>query len=304
MESLENSKKSALIFGCGYLGKPVARRLLQQGWHVFAMTRRQESATVLKSAGITPIVADWTRPSTLTDLPVCDRILVAVGWDRSSGQSQYDVYVGGLRNALKATNPEANLVYVSSTGVYHQTGGIWVDESSPCRPSIGSGGWAHLQAEETLRQQRPASPWTVLRMAGIYGPDRVPRGKDILSGLPLAAPTAGYLNLIHVEDAANAVIAAWETNCSERKTYVISDGHPVIRQTYYEEIARVLGRPAPSFESAPPTAMASRRATTSKRIWNARMRRDLCPQLAFPDYRAGLRDVLRETRTTIRPAPR
>ncbi|WP_417744679.1 SDR family oxidoreductase [Rosistilla oblonga] len=290
---MENSKKTALIFGCGYLGKRVAQRLLDRDWHVSAVTRRRETATELSAAGIAPIVADWTRPSTLRDLPQTERILIAVGWDRQGGQSQYDVYVGGLRNALQATSPQANLVYVSSTGVYHQSGGLWVDEASPCCPAIGSGGWAHLQAEALLRQNRPGSPSTILRMAGLYGPGRVPRGRDILSGQPLAAPTEGYLNLIHIEDAATAVMAAWETNSDGAKTYVVADGTPVIRRTYYEEIARVLGRPLPTFVSPDPAAMVSRRATTSKRIWTARFRRNLCPRLAFPDYRAGLRSVLR-----------
>lgn len=290
---MDYSKKTALIFGCGYLGKRVARRLQSQDWDVCAVTRNAGNARIMQDEGIFPVVADWTRAATLRDLPPADRILVAVGWDRSGGQSQHDVYVGGLRNALQATSPQSNLVYVSSTGVYHQSGGLWVDEASPCRPASGSGGWAHLQAEALLRQQRPRSPWTILRMAGLYGPDRVPRAKDIISGAPVAAPTEGYLNLIHIDDATSAVMAAWQTNVTSTKTYVVSDGVPVIRQTYYEEIARVLGRPLPQFTAADPAAMASRRATTSKRIWPARMRRDLCPQLAFPDYRAGLRSVLR-----------
>ncbi|QDS90589.1 NAD dependent epimerase/dehydratase family protein [Rosistilla ulvae] len=289
---MEKSKKTALIFGCGYLGKRVALRLQNQDWHVFAVTRNRPTAADLQTAGISPIVADWTRPTTLRNLPQTDRTLVAVGWDRSGGQSQYDVYVGGLRNALQATSPKSNLVYISSTGVYHQNGGTWVDEASPCCPAIGSGGWAHLQAESLLRQKRPGFPSTILRMAGLYGPNRIPRAKEILSGKPLSAPTEGYLNLIHIDDAASAVMAAWQTSPSETKTYVISDGTPVIRRTYYEEIARVLGKPLPSFVSPDSAAPASRRATTSKRIWTARMRRDLCPQLAFPDYRSGLRDVL------------
>lgn len=287
-----NSKKSALIFGCGYLGNRVANRLVARGWDVYAVTRNTAKAMRLQHEGIRPIIADWNCRQSLRDLPKTDRTLVAVGWDRSGRRSQYDVYVRGLQNALPFLSPASNIVYISSTGVFHHCDGRWVDESSPCNPTIGSGGWAHLQAELLLRRPRVSAPVTVLRIAGLYGPDRVPRGKDIASGKPLSVPTDGYLNLIHVDDAAEAVIAAWETNHSQRKLYVVSDGSPVIRRQYYQQIAAQLHQPMPEFVEPEASDPASRRASTNKRIWAARFRRDLCPTLMYPDYRAGLAAII------------
>ncbi|MEZ6087488.1 MAG: SDR family oxidoreductase [Pirellulaceae bacterium] len=289
---MKNKKKSTLIFGCGYLGNRVATRLAQQNGETFAVTRSAEKATRLAAAGIVPILADWNERSTLSSLPSTEQVLVAVGWDRGGDRSQYDVYVRGLRNALDAIPRSANVVYVSSTGVYHQTDGSWVDETSPCNPPIESGGWCHLQAEALLWRHRPHAATTILRMAGLYGPDRVPRGRDIAAGQPVVAPTQGYLNLIHIDDAATAVLAAWRDNSSGHRTYVVSDGHPVVRQTYYEEIARIMRRPMPEFIEPDSSSRSKRRSTTNKRIWTARFRRELCPRLKYPDYRVGLRGIL------------
>lgn len=284
-------KESALIFGCGYLGIRVATRLRSQGWNVSAITRSRQRAESLEAQGINAVVADWTKAHTLRNLPTASRVLIAVGFDRSAHQSQYHVYVHGLRNALAKIAEDSNIVYVSSTGVYHHCDGSWVDETSPCKPKPGSGGWCHLKAEETLRSQRPRSPWTILRMAGLYGPGRVPRARDIVAGKSLSVQTKGYLNLIHIDDAAEAVLAAWNS-ASTPRTFAISDCKPVLRQTYYEHIAQVLRIPCPEFLPPPASASANRRATTNKRVWSAKMQRELGFSIQFADYRAGLAQIL------------
>ncbi len=283
-------KPDVLIFGCGYIGFAVAQRLVAAGRTVHAVTRNPARAKCLAAAGIVPHLGDWLDRRSLTDLPQTSQVLVAVGYDRSAGRSQFDVYVEGLRNALTVIDPAAHLVYCSSTGVYHQTGGVWVDETSPCRPGRG-GGAAHLYAESLLWRQRPDSPVTILRLAGLYGPGRIPRRKEIVAGEPIPAADQGWLNLIHRDDVASVVLSTWD-NPPPRRLYVVSDGHPVLRAHYYRELAKLLCAPPPSFTALDPHSSAAGRAASDKRIDSRRMHQDLLARLAYPDYRAGLRHCI------------
>ncbi len=287
------SAKSVLVFGCGYLGSCVALRLLADGWTVHALTRSPRKADRLKQIGIQTSVGDWSRPSTLTRLPPTERTLIAIGWDRSNRASRYDVYVRGLGMALPMIHPATNLVYVSSTGVYHHTDGRWVDESSPCHPAIGSGGWAHLRAEERLSREPALSRITILRMAGLYGPNRVPHQTSIRKGEPIHSPAEGYLNLIHVDDAATAVLAAWDTSpAAGRRIFAVSDGVPVLRTEYLQQIARQLGRAPLTLLPSADDHSPHRRVATNKRVYSRRFTRSLCPRLMYPSYREGLRAIL------------
>jgi len=280
-----------LIFGCGYLGQRVARLWRAAGEVVYATTRTTERARELAAAGIEPIVCnlgDESQPS----LPQGVRTaLFAVGFDRRTGQSIYDVYVGGLTRAL-AWTPEGveRFLYISSTGVYGQVAGDEVDELSPCQPQR-EGGKACLAAERLLAGSRLASRSIVLRLAGIYGPGRIPRSADIVAGRPIDAPRHGWLNLIHVDDAARIVALAAEQAAPPR-TYVVSDGAPVQRGEYYAELARLLKAPTPQFTEPPTEAPATQRAASDKRVNPRRMFAELEPTLVYPDYRAGLAAIV------------
>jgi nucleoside-diphosphate-sugar epimerase len=306
-------EQTAFVYGCGYLGLRVAKRLLAKGWNVYALTRSEKKARWLADGGITPFIGDWTDARSLERIPATQRVLVAVGYDSGSSQlagrknARYLTYVEGLRRAIPTMHPQSQVVYVSSTGVFHQADGSWVDEASPARPS-GGGGEAHLHAEELLlraRRETNSANTTILRMAGLYGPGRVPRVESIRRGEAIAVDPDSYLNLIHIEDAASCVMAAWERpiSCSfssynwlPHQVYLIADGHPVLRRDYYAEIARLINAPAPQFAAGDMTTSATSRASrndSNKRIWNARMRRDLLPRCQFPDYKIGLDSLLR-----------
>jgi len=286
-----SSLTTTLIVGCGYLGKRVALAELRQfpGKTVYATTRSPEKAKQFAAQGISPIIADWTDRRTLAKLPNCDRVLVAVSYDRRGRLSRDESQVGGLSHLLDFVSPAADVCYISTTGVYHQTGGLWVDENSPAR-ARGEGGLAHLRAESLLHKRRPHGRWTILRLAGIYGPGRIPRVADVIHGRPIEGPHGGYLNLIHVDDAADAVLAAW--NCERReRLYAVADDRPIIRRAFYEEIARLARVAAPVFTTQGndlPAAVLSARSASNKRIWNRRFRRDLMPRLTYRDYIAGL----------------
>ncbi|MGI9466636.1 MAG: SDR family oxidoreductase [Rubripirellula sp.] len=278
-----------MIFGCGYLGRRIARLAIRDGNTVWATTRQRGKQRELANEGIRSIVADWTDRRTLTDLPAVKHFVICVSYDRRSSHNRYESQVGGLRNLLHAINPATKICYISTTGVYHQQGGLWVDEASPTRP-IREGGRAHLMAESLLNQMRPKSPWTILRLSGIYGPGRIPRAADVIAGRPIASPQHGFLNLIHVDDAAAAVCSALREHT--QRLYVVSDDQPVVRSQFYEEIARQTGSQGPQFVTPATGSPVMMRSESNKRVWNRRMKSDLVSKLQFPSYRHGLADIL------------
>jgi nucleoside-diphosphate-sugar epimerase len=285
-----------LIFGCGYLGKRVARLWRQRGERVIAVTRTPATAAQLAADGIEPLIANLADLGSLASLaqpePI-STVLFAVGFDRSAGQAIRDVFVDGLARAIYSLGDRHRLerfIYISSTGVYGQTGGEIVDEGSLCYP-VGAGGQACLAAEQILQRSLLSTRAIILRLAGLYGPDRVPRAKELQSGKPTAAPSHGHLNLIHVDDAANIVLLA-EERATPPKVYCVSDGQPVVRGEYYAELARLTGSPPPKFIDPPPDSPAAKRAESDKRVSNALLMKELAPQLQFPSYREGLRDIL------------
>lgn len=282
---------SKLIFGCGYLGSRVARRWRAAGEEVFVVTRSPERAETFKAEGYRPLVADVTEPRSLAGLPEAKTVLFAVGMDRSSSKTIDDVYVQGLAGALAALPTSVErFIYVSSTGVYGPRAGDWVDEATPCEPAR-EGGRASLAAEARLRADRLGERAIVLRMAGLYGPGRVPLAEKLRAGEPIPAPAEGHLNLIHVEDAAEVVLAA-ERRARPPRVYCVSDGHPTARREYYAELARLLSAPPPRFVAPDADSPAARRAAADKRVSNRRMLDELKPRLLYPTFREGLAAIV------------
>jgi nucleoside-diphosphate-sugar epimerase len=285
---------SKLIVGCGYLGRRVGARWVEQGHEVFATTRSPERANELRRAGLRPVVADVTRPETLSALPPADTVLYAVGFDRSSGVSRHEVYAEGLRAVLDALDPDVTrrVIFISSTGVYGDPGGEWVYEDSPCHPE-SEGGQAFLAGEQILGRHPLGERSTILRMAGIYGPDRVPKAEELRAGKPVAVAAGGSVNLIHVDDAAAAVLAA-EARAEPPRVYLISDGHPVERREFYTHLAEVLGCGQPRFVEPLPEQRRIGRGGGDKRVRNRRILQELGVQLTYPTYREGLAGIYGE----------
>lgn len=280
-----------LIFGCGYLGNRVAERWLDAGERVVAVTRSPSRSEEFHRRGIDPLVADVTDPASLTRLPVAQTVLYAVGMDRSSGKSMREVYVQGLRNVLEALPPETGrIIYISSSGVFGQSDGSWVDETSPCQPQRENG-QVCLEAERTLMEHPLGERSVILRLSGIYGPGRVPNVSGLRRGEPLRVAADGYLNLIHVDDAARAVLAV-ESCRQPSSLYLVSDGHPVLRRDYYAHAAKLLGQGPPTFADPDESTSERKRGGGSKRISNRKMLEELQITLAYPDYQAGLSAAL------------
>lgn len=280
-----------LVFGCGYVGHRVAKAWLNRGNYVAVVTRSADRAKQFAAEGFHPVIADVMSPATLCELPAAETVLFAVGYDRTRPWSISEVYARGLQNVLNALPPETGrLIYISSTGVYGDAGGEWIDEDTPAVPSR-EGGKACLAAEQVLPAHPLGANGIVLRLAGIYGPGRVPRREAVLAGKPISGKGDGFLNLIHVEDAVASVLAA-ERLAPRRRTYNVSDGNPVRRADYYAELARLCGAPPPQFSGVIESERSG--GDANKRVSNARMLSELAVNLQYPTYRDGLAAIVRE----------
>jgi nucleoside-diphosphate-sugar epimerase len=272
---------TCLILGCGYLGRRVAALWRQQDRTVFAATRNP--AHLL--ADVTPIVCDVLDPASLGALPRVDTVLYAVGFDRGSKATMHEVYVEGLANVLDQLPKPKRFIHVSSSSVYGQTDGGWVDETSQTEPGEESGRIV-LEAEAVLRAKLPDA--LILRFAGIYGPGRLLRRQAIERGELIVGDADKWLNLIHVEDGARAVVAA-EENGQPGRVFNVCDDHPVRRRWFYTTMAHLLGAQPPRFVAPPPGEPTPPHEKGNRRINNRRMKVELCAELRYPDYDQGLR---------------
>jgi nucleoside-diphosphate-sugar epimerase len=287
-----------LVVGAGYLGLRVANMWARAGVHVFAATRSSWREPI---DGLSTVNFDVTSPGDCAELCAAigdiESVLYAVGFDRDAGPDIQAVYSGGLANVLAALPVSVHrVIYISTTGVYGSHNGEWVDELTPPDPRR-EGGRASLAAEQALAAHPLSRRSVILRLAGLYGPGRVPHLDKLGAGEPLPVPRDGWLNLIHVDDAARIVVAAdaWLAVQDEAETphiFCVSDCAPVCREEYYGQAARLLGAPPPRFISPPPDSPASQRAAANRRVRNAKMRETFGISLDYPSYREGLAAIL------------
>ncbi|MCY2964747.1 MAG: SDR family oxidoreductase [Planctomycetota bacterium] len=307
--------KTHLVIGCGYLGRRVADVWLNQGDRVLAVTRSTARADEFRRAGLIPIVADVTNPVSLPHITGIDTLLYAVGLDRSAGQSQRTVYVDGLRNVVSAITPATGaepaespstspvgvsgerqtappagvgiFLYISSTSVYGQAAGEWVDEVSETVPTAENGRVC-LDAERLLKESIPQA--IILRSAGIYGPGRmVARLESLRAGTPVTGNPDAWLNLIHVDDLVNTVLRCQSCGVPG-DTYLVTDDAPLRRRDFYQRVADFAGAPAPTF--APLPIDSAERTVFNKRCSNRRLRHELKVELRFPTVAEGIPDAL------------
>jgi nucleoside-diphosphate-sugar epimerase len=280
-----------LVVGCGYLGRRIGRLLAERGETVFGLVRTARSADMLAASGIKAVRADVTVPETLDDLPAADRAFYCVGFDRSAGLPMRTVYVDGLSAILSRLRGFAGrFVYASSTGVYGQDDGSWVDERSATEPATATGRVC-LEAERRLISVRPDA--VILRYSGLYGPDRILRRASLERGEPIAGDPDHWLNVLHVEDAARFAVAALD-HPGPGPLYVASDDRPLPRRLFYERVAGCLGLPSPRFLPVDQAAPPRGRDASSKRVRNARIKAELGLACLHPDIVTGIPAALRE----------
>ncbi|MEZ6058180.1 MAG: SDR family oxidoreductase [Planctomycetaceae bacterium] len=299
-DSHDTLPQRALVIGCGYLGSRVAQAWVQQGVQVSALTRSSETAERFRASGLAPILGDVLQPETLAALPAVDVVLYAVGYDRNSSAGKREVYVDGLRHVLasidgRSSERPCRLIYVSSSSVYGQSQGEWVDEQSPTEPTT-EGGEICLAAERLLEHR----PETIrLRLSGIYGPGRLlARIEQLQQGLTLEGNPEAWLNLIHVDDAARAVLAT-ARHGSPQPLYLVSDDQPITRRDYYSQLAALVQAPVPQFaatKTGSPSEASSvhvpSRSSKNKRCRNRLLHSLLNDTLLYPTIATGLPNAI------------
>ena len=285
---------SIFIVGCGYLGERVAREISSLGVSTHALTRQKERAQQFQQYGWHPHLGDWTQRESLNSLPVVDTLLIAVTHRALDNVPAVLTHVSGLQNLFQQLpHIPARIVYISTTGVYAQDDGSWVDEESVCAPTR-PGGIAALAAECWLRERFSPDQLTILRMAGLYGPQRVPNAERMRLKIALSNNDQSFLNLIHIDDAVGYSLEAL-TQPHPLPLYLVSDGHPIPRAQYYQFLAELLQLETDTTVAEPVSAITPpRRSESNKRINCGKLREHFAYRCQYDDFRQGVRASLRE----------
>lgn len=279
-----------LIIGCGYVGLPLGAELARQGHQVFGLRRSADAAAELAAAGISPLTGDITRPETLPALPKDFDWVVNCAASGGGGVEDYRrLYFQGTQNLLAwlAASPPKKYVYTSSTGVYGQDDGSLVKETSPTEP-VTDTGKVLLETEKLLLAAvaERKFPAVILRVAGIYGPDRGHWFQQFLRGEAKLEGDGGRpLNMIHRDDVIGCLIAALK-NGRPGEIYNAVDDEPVAQVNFFRWLAEALDRPMPP--SAPADeGLARKRGVTNKKISNRKLKMELGYQFKYPNFRVG-----------------
>lgn len=292
----EASRAHVLIVGCGYVGRRLARRLLDR-YDVSALVRSSASARELEHLGIKAATLDLDRVRADAHVPerLDQEAIVYLAPPADQGESDLRL----SRFLQLATVPPRTFVYMSTTGVYGDAGGRLVDESRPPAPG-NDRARRRVSAEEMTRvwctERRVRR--VVLRVPGIYGPGRLPLERLARAEPVLREEDSGPGNRIHVDDLVSACVQAI-ANPEARGVYNISDGDPLSPTAFSNLVARLAGLPAPpqvSMEEAQLTFPPQRLSFLgeSRRVSNRRMLKDLGAVLRYPNAEEGVRASLAE----------
>jgi nucleoside-diphosphate-sugar epimerase len=282
-----------LIVGCGDIGLRVAR-LLAGRWRVLALTSSATRIVPLRAAGVVPLLGDLDRPATLARLADLADAVLHLAPPASTGT--VDSRTVHLVAALARSARLRRLVYGSTSGVYGDCDGARVDETRPLRP-MSERAWRRADAEAQLRAfgRRSGVAVTILRVPGIYALDRPggdPRARLALGSPVLAAGDDVYTSHIHADDLARACVAALVRGRRQRVLNIADDS--ALRMGDYFDLV------ADRFALARPKRVTRVEATSllsplqmsflgeSRRLGNARMKRELGLVLRYPTVAAGL----------------
>jgi len=276
-----------LIAGCGYVGAALGRALAVESHGVWGIRRSPLSLP----EGIVPIVADLGLAPSLEDLPPeLDYVFYMVSPGGFDDALYRAAYVRGLSNLLDALDRQGQrpvrIFFVSSTSVYAQRRGEWVDEESITKPVHFSG--LHLLEAERILFEGPFAG-TVVRFAGIYGPRRIRLIESVRTGRAVWRKSPPqWTNRIHRDDCAGVLAHLMRLERPE-KIYLGVDCEPVQESDVLRWLAGALGAPPPRAVRAKDPALRARR--DNKRCRNDRLVASGYTFL-YPTYREGYRAVL------------
>jgi nucleoside-diphosphate-sugar epimerase len=271
-----------LIVGCGYVGMPLGLELVRRGHKVSGLRRSATGCAEVTAAGLTPLQADITVADDLARLSADYDWVVNCVSSSGGGVDDYrTTYLQGARNLIEwLGKASSKLVYTSSTSVYGQTDGSWVDEGSVTEPVAETA--RVLLATEKLWL---ATGGVVLRVAGIYGPERGYWLNQFLRGeARLDGEGERWSNMVHRDDVVGALLAALEHG-KGGTIYNVVDDEPVTQRACFEWLSRTLNKPMP--QSGTPDPVERKRGATNKRVSNRRIQQELGWRLKYPTFRDG-----------------
>jgi nucleoside-diphosphate-sugar epimerase len=296
------NKPRAFIVGCGYVGRRLAREL-KAHYHVLALVSSQSSLKWLRSDGIDGVVVDLdkARAGDLSPVWIKQAVVFYLAPPPQSGES--DIRLDRFFQLVTA-KPSA-FIYMSTTGVYGDTGGAVVDETTPVDP-ITDRARRRVSAEHMTRVWCTENEVRriVLRVPGIYGPYRLPLDR-LRQAEPVIVPSeAGISNHIHVDDLVQVCIAAANNN-EARGILNVSDGNSHTATEYFELVATLAGLPSPPripLDEARLSLSPERMSflDESRRVSNRRMLNELGVHLKYTDLAAGIRASMEEESATRR----
>ncbi|WP_119821808.1 SDR family oxidoreductase [Halalkaliarchaeum desulfuricum] len=284
-----------IVVGCGYVGIELGRTLREAGYDVAGVRRSDDGLATVSAAGLEPVRADVTEPDSLKALPDADAIVFAASSGGRGAEAARRVYVDGLEATIREyggrdSSPD-RLVYTSSTGVYGDHDGEWVDETTPLEPESERG--RILEEAERIALEATVErglDGTVARFAGLYGPGRY-RLERYLDG-PV---TEGYLNMVHRDDAAGAVAFLLAEDLARGDVVTVVDDEPVDRWTFADWLAGECGVDPPEKHTVEERLAREslsdsrrRRILSDKRCSNDRLRA-LGYEFEYPTFREGYR---------------
>lgn len=271
-----------LSIGHGYSAQALARRLLAQGWTVIGTTRDAGKVAGMAGAGVEPLLL----PASLAPaLSRATHVLTSVAPDAAG-----DPVLRAHAAELRAARPEW-VGYLSTTAVYGDHGGGWVDEETPLAPATARGA-ARVAAEAEWAGL--GLPLHIFRLAGIYGPGRGPFEK-VRDGTARRIIKPGQVfSRVHVEDIAQ-VLEASIRRPRPGAVYNLCDDDPAPPEDVIAHAAALLGLPLPpaiAHDEAEMTPMARSFYAENKRVRNDRIKTELGVRLIYPGYREGLAALL------------
>ena len=271
-----------LSFGHGYSAKALAAGLMAKGWEVIGTTRSDKKAQAIRATGAKALV--WPGADLAATLGRARHLLISAGPDANG-----DPVLRECGEQIRACAETLDWVgYLSTTGVYGDRQGGWVDEASECNPTTRRGQW-RLAAERAW-QAIPDLPLHIFRLAGIYGPGRGPFAKVRQGTARRIIKPGQVFSRIHVDDIATAL----EASIMKPKPgaiYNLCDDEAAPPQDVIAHAADLLGLPVPPavpIDEAEMSEMAKSFYAESKRVSNHRLKEELGVKLAYPSYREGL----------------
>ncbi len=274
-------------FGHGYSAQALSRRLTPEGWRVVGTTRDAEGTDAIRASGAEPLI--W--PGDVPDLDGVSHLLIS-----TAPKEDGDPVLAALGAEIAARAEQFKWVgYLSTTAIYGDHQGNWVDETTPPAPTAKRGRW-RLLAEEQW-SAIPGLPIHIFRLAGIYGPGRGPFSKLKGGGTRRIIKPGQVFSRIHVEDIAQ-VLAASMAAPNPGAVYNVCDDEPVPPQDVIGYAAELQGLPLPPavpFEEAEMTPMARSFYSENKRVRNNRIKDELGVKLLYPNYRVGLEALMKVT---------